>query len=71
MCTGLHTPSHKLPGLGVDSTREDCKPGQKEGSQMIDVILGLVLLLGSLSNGGSQPPAGGVPIPQSGVNSAQ
>ena len=51
---------------------EDCKPGQKEGSLMIDVILGLVLVLGSLADGGSKPPAGGLPIPQvgAGVNNA-
>lgn len=40
---------------------------------MIDVILGLVVLLGSLSDGGSKPPAGGLPIPQvgAGINNAQ
>jgi hypothetical protein len=39
---------------------------------MIDVILGLVLVLGSLADGGSKPPAGGLPIPQvgAGVNNA-
>ena len=40
---------------------------------MIDVLLGLVLLLGSLSDGGSKPPAGGLPIPQvgAGVSNAE
>lgn len=40
---------------------------------MIDpkIVLGLVLLLGSIVVGGSQPPAGGVPIPQAGISNAQ
>lgn len=71
MCTGLHIRYTSCLALASIQPAEDCKPGQKEGSQMIDIILGLVLLLGSLSNGGSQPPAGGVPIPQSGVSNAQ
>jgi hypothetical protein len=56
---------------------EDCKPGQKEGSLMLDIIvLALALLLGSGSTTpspitstkgvGNRPPAGGIPIPQRG-----
>lgn len=39
---------------------------------MIDskVVLGLVILLGTLIVG-SKPPAGGVPIPQAGISNAQ
>jgi len=42
---------------------------------MIDtkIILALALLLGSISVGGSKPPAGGLPIPQvgAGITSAR
>lgn len=73
----MHRVSHSVNtsclALASIQPAEDCKPGQKEGSLMIDtkVVLGLVILLGTLIVGGSQPPAGGVPIPQSGVSSAQ
>jgi hypothetical protein len=73
MCTGFHTPVNtSCLTWRRFNPRKTVNPGQKEGSLMIDtkVVLGLVILLGTLITVG-QPPAGGVPIPQSGVSSAQ
>jgi hypothetical protein len=50
--------------------RETVNRGNRKGSLMIDtkIILALALLLGSFSlKIGGKPPAGGIPIPNSGV----
>jgi hypothetical protein len=57
-------------GLAVRrlNPRETVIRGYKEGSLMIDIVLAIALLLGSVQNGAPAGDAGGNPIPPASIS---